>query len=74
MKLSDFDLNILTFTGLGSRIRVINFMAPKESQGGHVNSAEDIWTYYTENGETTQEIKVTGKLCSKLQKNAHFFI
>lgn len=35
-------VQMLTVIGLGSKILVINFMAPNESQGGQVNSAAEI--------------------------------
>lgn len=63
--------NLLTFSGFGSRIRVINFMAPKESQGGHVNSAEDIWTCQTVNGQKLQQNQ---KPMQENHKDVHLFI
>ena len=43
-KENDTDIVLLTVIGLGSRIRVINFIAPNDSQGGQVNSAAEICT------------------------------
>lgn len=43
---------VLTVMGFGSKIRVINILALKESHGGQVNSAKEIWISDKRNDET----------------------
>lgn len=51
-------------------------MAPKESQGGQVNSAKDIWACHSGSDETTEQIitEVTDEKFTKIGKNTYFFI
>lgn len=48
---------MLTVIGFGSKMRVINFIAPKDIQGGHVNSAAEICIDRDRHHETKSKIK-----------------
>jgi len=56
----------LTVMGLGSKIRVINFLALKESHGGQVKSADEICGSRNESHKmkTIERVKLEGKKCS----------
>jgi len=62
----------LTVMGLGFKILVINFLALKESQGGQVNSAAEIWKPRNENNKH-KNIQDNNKVIQK-HRSAYFFI